>query len=285
MASFTVLQSILTDMAAGKYIFTPFDVEDIVFNEEIIPPDLRDLVAKAKLIERKKHPDYPSGIWWDNVQVHTIRSALTAEYLKLPRQFESSRPDLVRTLWIHDLPEVLSSMPNGYDTSAVVKEDDPKLARIIEADEEAVAKKIFSDTDLRLFQSFEQARHTLEGDTQPSKSTNPISYLARLIDAGEGELCFYFYLTQWLASPSFDGRMPTERPYLFTANRYEKFSLNVSKLHGHVDDELVDTCLHLIKRQVLYILTVWKTVESQNPKHYPSYAKVQTERMSKLLPI
>jgi hypothetical protein len=265
----------------AKYQISPYN-SDIVFSPGDIPPDLRKLVEKGSQIERKRHPDYPIGIWFDNVRVHTIRCALSAQNLALPSSLEPVKSPMVRTLWIHDLPEVVSSLDIGYDTSAVVKEDEPAVAAKISENENAIAKKILKDSDYELFKQFELANTFLDGKaSQPA--AQPAAYGARIIDIGDAEMCFYHFLTAWLIHDSFDGRMPTERPYRFTMNRYSTYLANCERLANVLPKGLQSLYLDQLLGQITYISDRWALVEKQRPGLMPEIAKEHVAHLRRLL--
>ncbi len=249
-----------------------------------MPSDLSKLVELGNQVARKRHPDYPLGIWFDNVRVHTIRCALTAENLQLPAQLEHIRQPLVRMLWIHDLPEVVTSLDVGFDTSAVVKEDQPDTAARIEETEKQAAKRILNTDDYALFEQFEQGRLVFEGKTNdPDPSVHPAGYGARIIDIGDAEMCFYHFLTAWLIHDTFDGRLPSDRPYRFTMNRYSTFLANCRKLSAVIPPELLSIYEGLLLKQIRYIVTRWSLVEQNKPKLVPHIAKMQVTHLRSLL--
>ena len=258
---------------AEEFPTTPYDSQ-ITFAIDEVPSDLQDLVNQGAKVARKMHPDYPRGIWFDNVRVHTIRCALTAEHVRLPKQLERLRTPLVRTLWLHDLPEVVCSTEDGFDTSAVIKEDQPDTAAKIELDEYTAAKQIFSPADYELFDQFERGKTILDGKVDsPDPRIQPEAYGAKIIDIGDAEMCFYHYLTAWLIHDDYDGRMPTERPYKFTMNRYGTYLANVEKLAHVLPQGLLPTYRNLLLGQADYLVRRWELVASQKPELMPEYGK------------
>ena len=257
----------------------------IAFLSQVVPDDLRELVEQGAQVARKMHPDYPRGIWFDNVRVHAIRCALTAEHLKLPANREPIRSPLVRTLWLHDLPEVVTSLGIGYDTSAVIKEDRPDIAAKISSDEDTAAKKIFSASDYELFSQFEAANSFLEGKLdRPNPSIPAPAYGARIIDIGDAEMCFYHFLTAWLIHESFDGRLPTERPYRFTMKRYSTYLTNTDNLAPVLPPELLRVYNDLLLGQIRYITNRWALVERHKPSLMPEIAMEHVAHLRSLLP-
>ncbi|MDQ3239339.1 MAG: hypothetical protein M3P33_02335, partial [bacterium] len=251
----------------ARSIYYPFSLlqdpinYDAIPNNLTTPIDLKDKVELGSQIYRQRHPDYPEGIFFDTVKAHILRIVQVAELLELPAKLESQRNDLVRMLYVHDLAEIQLSLKVGHDTSIVLKEDHRSLGEKIDLDEDRVAKQILNKSDYLLYYNFERAKDFFDGKLSPFENENLISFIAKVIDIRDGEVGFYFYLTEWLKSSDFDGRLPTDRPYLFTMNRYEKYIKKLSEMSQIIDKEIVGVCLYLIHEQISLILGFWELVK------------------------
>ncbi len=265
----------------ARSIYYPFSLlqdpinYDAIPNNLTTPIDLKDKVELGSQIYRQRHPDYPEGIFFDTVKAHILRIVQVAELLELPAKLESQRNDLVRMLYVHDLAEIQLSLKVGHDTSIVLKEDHRSLGEKIDLDEDRVAKQILNKSDYLLYYNFERAKDFFDGKLSPFENENLISFIAKVIDIRDGEVGFYFYLTEWLKSSDFDGRLPTDRPYLFTMNRYEKYIKKLSEMSQIIDKEIVGVCLYLIHEQISLILGFWELVKVEFPERIPEIAKKQ----------
>ncbi len=168
--------------------------------EVVIPEDLWGLVSLTEKIPRFIDPSYPEGVFLDNVLAHNIRCCQKAMAMELPPGIR--RDLLFRILMLHDLPEIevgdeISPVKDGV--SAVVD-------RFAEKEEQFAARH-FSATDQQLFAEFEKANQYFRGKRAVVADIISEALIARLIDITDGNTVYHYFLSAWVGSELFDGRL------------------------------------------------------------------------------
>lgn len=92
-----------------KKYTTPFTktLFEKTIDDIMVPLDLAEYVQQGAKVHRYKYHEGDFGhIFDDRVDEHTKRMVLYAEQLPLSSEDKSS---VIRTLWIHDIPEIMDS--------------------------------------------------------------------------------------------------------------------------------------------------------------------------------
>lgn len=164
------------------------DSEDRNVEDIKIPPDIKKYIEKLENVKRfNQFTKNKPGMIEDNSKAHTLRCVYRAVTLPF------NNPDLVRTLWIHDIPEYT----DGVDVSAVERYKNFALAKKQEEAENEEAKKVFKESDYKLFENFHAAEDFLRrsGDKIPH---NQQALVANVIDVLDGNLVFIYFYTKWI---------------------------------------------------------------------------------------
>ena len=119
-----------------------------------IPENLKELIEKTKSVPRYEDPRYPEGMVHDTLYDHLHRLVEHLGQLNLQEPLKSK---VIRTAWIHDLPEVFLG-----DQAAVLKAD----GVVVEQDEASVAKRILLAEDWLLYQNHEKSSAFLKGKSE-----------------------------------------------------------------------------------------------------------------------
>lgn len=183
---------------------TPFTktLFDTTIDDILTPEDLAEYVALGANVHRYKFQDDDfSHIFDDRVDEHTKRMVLYAEHLPLS---DHDKATLVRTLWIHDIPEILDSQTSQSDMTSIDKIRNPRLALAIKNREQVIIDRIFSLEDKQLYAAFDPAKEMLfKGEFDFTKTT-PIGVLGRVIDNFiDGINSFHGFVTDYLKSEGY----------------------------------------------------------------------------------
>jgi len=176
--------------------------------DDIVPPvDLEKYIAMGSRVSRYKFKDHNlDHIFDDTVDEHTKRMVLYAEQLSLPEEEKSA---VIRTLWIHDIPEIVDSQTTQSDMTSIDKIRHPNLALLIKKREEAVMEEIFSLEDKMLYRSFDPAKEMLFTGKIDFDKTSPVGMIARVLDNFvDGTNSFHGFVSYYLASDEYREVLP-----------------------------------------------------------------------------
>ncbi len=166
--------------------------------DDIVPPaDLAEYINLGTNVYRYKFQEGNfDHIFLDRVDEHTKRMVLYAEHLPLS---EKDKQDLIRTLWIHDVPEIIDSQTNKSDVTSTDKIRYPHLNAAIKERESVIMDQIFSLEDKSLYGAFEPAKEMLFTGEIDFDKTTPIGMLGRVIDNFvDGTNSFHGFVTDYL---------------------------------------------------------------------------------------
>jgi 5'-deoxynucleotidase YfbR-like HD superfamily hydrolase len=176
--------------------------------DAILPPeDLLKYIHLAAQIRRYKFQDQDlDHIFDDRVDEHTKRMVLYAENLSLG---ESEKAALIRTLWIHDIPEVVDAQATQSDMTSIDKIRYPDLAFATKKREEAVMEAIFSLEDKVLYRAFDPAKEMLFTGRIDFDKTTPVAMIARVLDNFiDGTNSFHGFVAHYLSSDAYRDALP-----------------------------------------------------------------------------
>ena len=192
-----------------KKHLTPFSTTlfDSTILDIIVPEDLQDYITLGANIHRYKYQDNSyDHIFDDTVDEHTKRMVLYAASLSLP---EDNKKVLTRTLWIHDIPEIIDSQTAQSDMTTIDKIRYPDQALATKAREEAIMEEIFSKEDRDLYDAFEPAKEMLFTGKIDFAKTTPVALIACVLDTLlESTNSFQGFITEYLLNDGYDPSLP-----------------------------------------------------------------------------
>ena len=173
----------------------------------LAPDDLQEYILLGSKVARYKFQDANyDHIFDDFVDEHTKRMILYADQLPLS---ERDKSQLIRTLWIHDIPEIIDSQKSQSDITSTDKIRYPHLALASKEREEAIMNEIFSDQDRQLYHAFEPAKEMLFTGEIDFKKTTPVGMIARVLDNFiDGINSFHGFVTDYLKSDGYRENLP-----------------------------------------------------------------------------
>ena len=172
-------------------------IEDVV-----IPPDLTQYITMGSNVSRYKFQDGNfDHIFDDRVDEHTKRMVLYAQTLPLN---EKDKSDVIRTLWIHDIPEIVDSQTSRSDMTSIDKIRHPHLALAVKNREQKIVSDIFSLEDKLLYEAFEPAKDMLYTGKIDREKTTPVAIIARVLDNFiDGTNSFHGFVVDYLKGPNY----------------------------------------------------------------------------------
>lgn len=223
-------------------------------NPPLPPEDLAKLAFAAKRVLRYLGKGYPEGVFYDHTLAHTERCVVKGMLLSLS---PTIKDPLIRTLWLHDLPEVFTS-----DYTSVDKARDSALDLKLTHAEDQIAQRILKPDDLELYRAFKQAGRFLKGEEELAK---PAALIAKIIDAVDGNMFFHYFLASWANSSDFEEiRLPPEPALTFTFDQEKSYRTRIKS--APVEQDIKDICLVLLDEQIEYIRQLWRNID---PKRIP----------------
>jgi 5'-deoxynucleotidase YfbR-like HD superfamily hydrolase len=213
-----------------------------------IPTDISGYIDQLEKVVRfaDVELDQPEMID-DNTKLHTIRCAYRAINVSF------THPDLVRTVWIHDIPE----HAGHSDLSAVVRYKNPEKALAMEAKEKAVAKEVLQPEDFTLYESFSEAEDFLrrEGKVVPK---NQQAIVANTIDILDGNLVFAYYAAEWLKTHDYKKESFKREDYSYPLIMRKRFLKAVE--NTEVKKEVADAVRFLYQSYIKVTHRIWNEV-------------------------
>lgn len=242
----------------GEAIYYPQDIVS-TFVDVYMPSDLLPLILTSQNTLRFADGTYYEGIFFDNVKAHLFRCVIRAQNLILSQILD--RNMLVRILWLHDLPETVSSA----DVTSIAKAADSRLEALLDEEELLFVTRNFTPEDQRLFLHFVVASEFLSVKSSGLKDIFPEALIARVIDIIDNNITFHFLLSRWLQSPRFDlTKIPPLKALEFTFLQYSTMKERILSLDE--DNPAKRVCLDLIDKQISSIRSLWLSV---NPSRFP----------------
>jgi hypothetical protein len=164
-----------------------------------VPLDIADKINSLENVARFQFKEYPKDVITDNTRNHTLRCINLANIT----EFGIAKDILLRTLWIHDIPELITN-----DITVVEKYRKENAEKKFEIEEISAAKELLSEEDQLLLGKFNNANNFLKGNTTLEDSLLSIDFIiAKIIDNSEGNLTFHYYISNWVASNKYDEKL------------------------------------------------------------------------------
>jgi hypothetical protein len=248
----------------------PFGAERLPTATVLPPSDLARLFQQAESVPRYRHPDYPANFSSDTTAAHTERLIKMALPLDLPTAIKD---ELIRMLWVHDLPEVITR-----DVTSVEKEADITLASRVALHEARAAERLLVPTDRRLLERFNLADSILRAKAREGNLAlaGPIALIAKIVDIADNNVGFHYFLTRWIMSPAYDSKsLPPEAALTYTFRQYAAMQPVIESLG--LDANLGDIARWVFKEQLSAIDRLW---EATLFSRIPPEIKAQIHRSS-----
>ena len=219
------------------------------------PEDIQDAILQSLTIPRYTRI-YREGIFRDSTGAHTIRCVEAAKKLLLPGELKDK---IIRILWIHDLPEIITT-----DFSVIQKESNPEISEKLEKKEIEAATLLLSKSDQILLDDFNNADSYLKG-IRTNKIPGLESMFAKVIDTIDGNTFFHRELSLWVVSDEFESSgIPNNASLIYSFKVYRIYTQNLN-IHPSLDD-YQKTAKILLRNQLSQITHYWESIpESRKP--------------------
>ncbi len=258
---------------------TPFTktVFDKTIDDVVSPADLEKYIALGARVSRYKFKDHNlDHIFDDAVDEHTKRMVLYAEHLPLP---EEEKAAVIRTLWIHDIPEIVDSQTTQADMTSIDKIRHPNLAMLIKKREEAVMEEIFSPEDKMLYRAFDPAKEMLFTGRIDFDKTTPVAMIARVLDNFvDGTNSFHGFVAHYLASDGYRESLslPQADSFEYCFQRWIDVYGHVSKIDHPAYITAKNVILDILREDFFgFVEEVWSPIALER---MPDYARSEHEK-------
>jgi 5'-deoxynucleotidase YfbR-like HD superfamily hydrolase len=173
-------------------------IDDIV-----VPAGLEEYMTLGARVHRYKFQSQNfDHIFFDTVDDHTKRMVLYAQSLPLS---DVNKSAVIRTLWIHDIPEIIDSQTTLADMTSTDKIRYPDLAKAVKEREQKIVDNIFTDRDKALYAAFGPAKEMLFSGKIDYDVTTPNGLIARILDTFiDGTNSFHAFVTDYLQNETYD---------------------------------------------------------------------------------
>ena len=163
---------------------------------KLIPDDIKNHINALKKVKRFQFKEYPKNILIDDTKKNTLKCVNIAKTLAL----DTNYPSLIRTLWIHDIPELITK-----DLTVIEKYRNKNAASEFDVKEMIAAEQLLNKDDQELLKAFNAANNFLKGNTPWNEKTVSLeAVFAKLIDNSEGNMTFHYFISRWAASERYD---------------------------------------------------------------------------------
>ena len=223
------------------------DGKSYLKEEKQIPADLKDNINALEYVLRFQFKEYPTGVIVDNTKVHTFKCVHLAKSLGLDLKYTT----LLRTLWIHDIPELEAS-----DVTEVERYRNTNVDTTTEQNELHAAQRLLNKADRALLNTFNSTYDFLKMKTEVTPS---LSFLyAKLIDNSEGNMTFHYFISNWVKAKNYkiDLLPPPDsliHPFVTNIKFKKRIKLNIQ----HED---INHLLDFIDSVINEIKLFWKDV-------------------------
>lgn len=240
--------------------FTKTEFTKTIHDVEV-PAEFDDFIKLGANVRRYKFQEGNfDHIFDDFVDEHTKRMVLYAEQLPISQKLKE---EVIRTIWIHDLPEILDSQTNGADITAIDKIRNPDLATASKNREKKLLEENFSKYDQDLYHAFDPAKEMLyTGDMNLSRTT-PAGMIARVLDVFiEGTNSFHGFVVEYLLSDEFDESLslPDQDSFEYCFRRGVLAYQNTSKIQEPQFEDARKVILDILLKDYFgYIEQAWSS--------------------------
>uniref|UniRef100_A0A7C4XT05 HD domain-containing protein n=1 Tax=candidate division WWE3 bacterium TaxID=2053526 RepID=A0A7C4XT05_UNCKA len=216
-----------------------------------VPSELKNQLHNLSLIKRFQFKEYPKDLIADNTLDHTLRCVYLAKKINL----RLNKAKLIRTLWVHDIPKLLTN-----DLTVIEKYRNLDADKNFRLREHKAAKKLLSSVDRSLLDLFNKADDFLKWKVMRVREIPLESIAAKIIDNSEGNMTFHYFVSGWVASEAYNPKLLPPTDSLIHTFRINNIMQNQLKLlpetHGKELANLIDTVLKTIG-------TFWKNVPQE----------------------
>lgn len=258
---------------------TPFTktLFEKTIDDIVVPGDLSDYIDMGSNVSRYKfHDGNFDHIFDDSVDEHTKRMVLYAETLPLN---EKDKRDVIRTLWIHDIPEIVDSQTSQADMTSIDKIRHPHLALAVKNREQTIVDEIFSLEDKLLYEAFDPAKEMLYTGKIDLEKTTPVGMIARVLDNFiDGTNSFHGFVTDYLKSPNYRESLalPGFDSFEYCFHRGIDVYTHVSGLNDPLYEEARAVILDILRHDFFgFVEEVWTPLALVR---LPEYARPEYEK-------
>ncbi len=209
--------------------------------EKLIPQNLSTNIDALKTVLRFQFKEYPKGVIIDNTKVHTLKCIHLVKSLGLDLKY----PTLLRTLWIHDIPELETN-----DITVIEKYRKDSVDNATEQKELKAARSLLSKADQKLLIDFNAANNFLK---DKSDAIPDLSFLySKLVDNSEGNMTFHYFIANWVKSKNYKTDLlppPDSLVHPFKTNAKFKERIKQDIQHEDIKHllEFIDSVINEIK--------------------------------------
>lgn len=222
----------------------------------ILPADLVTRLEKTRQIFRFADGRYPDGSIINTVYEHTISCVRIARNLDIGGINQNK---LIRILWIHDIPEILSDDVNELDRASMGRDGRKALV----ASEEAAARQLLNISDFELWQDFDRAEDFMRGNSD-EVNFSPEALFAFIIEKVEGNLMFHFAMSLWFSEDNNSTQTDVlSSPFSYTRKQYEDFKERLQALD--YEKYKIQDLQMILDMQIDQVKDWWKRVDNVPP--------------------
>jgi hypothetical protein len=246
------------------------------------PKDLIKWIVMGANVARYKFSENEyNHIFDDFVDEHTKRMILYVESLPLSEQ---ERQSVIRTLWIHDIPEIIDSQTARSDMTSTDKIRHPHLALEVKIRESAIVDTVFSPEDKKLYEHFEPAKEMLFSGNIDFENITPVGMLARVLDNFiDGTNSFHGFITDYLKSDTYDSELPLPQrdAFEYCFQRGIDVHRHVSGINHSKYMEMRRIILDILEQDFFdFAQNAWTPLAIQR---LPEYARVEYDRFAEYM--
>jgi 5'-deoxynucleotidase YfbR-like HD superfamily hydrolase len=224
-----------------------------------LPEYLLPYVEATKNVPRYLDPSYPDGMIQDTLYDHLCRLTYLALQLDLD---EISKQELIRIIWIHDLPEI-----RHKDIPSTIKGPEADELEFVEAE------KILSTEDFALYERYKTASTFCKGKS--TEIPDKVALISKVLDLVEGNMYFHYHLHRWIMAGNTE--LPSENAQTYTFATYDSYM----EILSFVDDRnLIRIPIEILDFEIKYIKGLWEGHEDQAPNRIKSHVN----NISRIIP-
>ncbi len=207
------------------------------------PNDIEGKISALRKVVRYNVPYYPANIFASQtVNLHTRRLVSIWRHEKMPRIGE-------RSLWVHDIPEIMIG-----DLLVVETVDNPTLQDGKDLEEHNAARDLLTESDCKLLELFNAAGLFWKGKTH---EYDYLAAAAKMIDIVDGNVIFHEVISKYCLENGCDDLDLRINPSFHYA--FDQSIATRSQLE-HIGDTQRDWFVHMIDLQFAYINYYWQGV-------------------------
>ncbi len=243
-------------------IHTEADIfQEKLFANHRYSDELWQLIYDLESTERYNDGTYPNGIFHDTSLEHTRRCVRQAYNCGLDGTGPALRDVVAEMLLIHNLADVTkrNDTVNVSRTGGDVALDDDYMKELF--DTGCLSDELYGRyLEFRRAEQYFDRSGEFEGKTSWMDS-DCSALVAKVIDIVDGNVIFHRQLAAWLASDRFDPEVMLRFPAAGLIYTFKRTYRVMSRITGSaIPDDAKETCLELLRNQLLEVERVWALV-------------------------